>query len=203
MQFLILRSNVKSSELINKIKDTLEVFTPPGDNVIYDILNRFIEGLYSGVINDIREATLEKNEDGVYSLSYYENGETADVRVCDVVKVVCGEHEYERVGEEYPARLCSEDEHFYKMTDDGVLSLYSTKPEDERILVYFRAVPPLHTADDDREIELPSEFMDLAEAKLYSEIYRVLGEDALCANWTEQYNMLMTRFGVWLEVHGL
>ena len=200
---MILKSNTKASELINKIKHTLEVFTPPSDSVIYDILNRFIEGLYSGVINDIREAKIEKNEDGVYCLSYYEDGETAGVRVCDVVKVACGEHEYERVGQEYPVRLCTEGEHLYKMTDTGVLSLYSSEPEEESILVYFRAVPPLHTADDDREIELPSEFMDLAEAKLYSEIYRVLGEDVLCANWTEQYNMLMTRFGVWLEVHGL
>ncbi len=200
---MILKSNTTASELIERVKDNLEVSNPLEDSVIYSILNRFLAEIYSSLIMDIRMTTLEKNGDGIYFLSSPEESALYSVRVFDVVKVSAEDFEYERVGEDYRAEAFSGGEHLYKLSDTGVLSLYSSESTPEVISVYYRAIPSLHSFDSGREIELPEEFIDLAEAKLYCEIYRLLGEDKLCANWSEQYNMLMTRFGVWLEVHGL
>ncbi len=196
------RSNTKASALISRVKSEIEVLDIPEDAVFYDCLNRFLAGLYSSVITDIREARISKDASGVYTMSYVENGSISPMRVCDIVKVSDGAYEYERVGMEYSPELCPEGEHLYKMSEGGVLSVYLKGQAPSEMKVYFRAIPPLHTAESDREIELPEEFTELVAAKLLSDIYRYLGEDELCANWTEEYNTQMARFGVWLEVHG-
>ncbi len=199
---MIFNCDTVASELIDKVKDNIEVLDIPEERVFFDVLNTLLGQLYSGVITDIRNEDIYCSENGAYKLSDITDPELRHVRGCDVIKVKSGGYEYERVDASYSEGMLDEGEHLYKVSHDGDIKLLSYGSYPSVISVSYRAIPSMHTSDSERAIELPDEFLCLAEAKLYSEIYRILGEDALCANWTDEYNSIMTRFGVWLEVHG-
>ncbi len=198
---MIFKSNTKASELITKVKGSLEVMQMPDDTALYDILNRFVQGLYSGVISDVRTAEIEYENGIGYALSAIEDEELIPVRPCDVIKVAVSGCEYEKVEGDYMPEMHCAGERLYKLSHNGELILYPAISAPGKVCVYYRAIPLPYEADEERGVALPSEFMGLAEAKLYADIYRLLGEDELCANWSEEYNAQMTRFGLWLEVH--
>lgn len=195
------RSITTAGELVSRVISSLELLTPPEEAVCYSLLNAFLLQLYSGVINDVRCIDVQRSSDGIYFVDSAADEDTIPSRSADITKVYADGYEYERVGEEYPEQLIGMEDHFYKISgDDAIILLGIDMPR--VIYVSVRALPlPYSESDAQRELCLPEEFLPLAEARLRSDIYRLEGEDSLCANWTNEYNAILARFGAWLEVH--
>lgn len=195
------KSITTADTIISRVISSLELLTPPDKATCYTLLNTFLLQLYSGVINDVITFDVQRSSDGIYFLDSAQDDDTAPARSVDITKVYAGGFEYERVGEEYPEQNAEGGEHMYKISgDDAIVLLGRDNPR--TIYVCARATPKLYSeSDEGRELCLPEEFVPLAEARLRSDIYRLEGEDALCANWTNEYNAILARFGAWLEVH--
>lgn len=195
------RSITTAAELVARVKASLELLTPPDDAACYSLLNTFFLQLYSGVIEDVQCIDVEKSLDGIYFMDTAPDEDACLARSADIKKVYADGYEYERVGEDYPDRLAEEGVRVYKIYGDNAVILPQKNPP-RMISVYVRALPSLiNDSSADAALCIPEEFVPLAEARLRSDIYRLEGEDALCANWTNEYNAILARFGAWLEVH--
>ena len=204
VQILIFECSVTVDGLISKVKESLEIFNPPSDEVLYSILNTFLGQLYSGVINEVRCIEIENGGGGTFALPDTDGERYACVRASDIKKIYADGYEYERVDEDYPSALCTEDDRLYFISSDDAVVILGADTVPDTIQLYYRAMPKLYSASEpQRLLCLPEEFVTLAEAKLRCEIYRLCGEEALCSNWTAEYNSIISSFRIWLEVCGI
>ena len=76
---------------------------------------------------------------------------------------------------------------FNTTVEENITIIYFVKPE----LINLEAI-------DDSEVMIPTEFIDLATAKLRGEAYKLANEDALAAKWLNDYNVHLETFKAWI-----
>ena len=194
------QSTTSADELVGTVLDSIAVGEVPSRSYVYLLLNSFMEFVYSTFISDVRCVTVKK-ENGVFSLPREKDDCREVSREC-VKKVYANGKEYERVGAEYPERLCVAPFNLYRFNDSADIVLLGDGGKVDSIELSFRAKPTPYVEGDGRVLYLPNEYVGLCEAKLKSEIYRITEATELCAEWTAQYNNLLSNFRIWLEVNG-
>ena len=84
-------------------------------------------------------------------------------------------------------------------TDYNGHLVLSTRIEQSAVTIIYRIRPAIKTESNQESLNvaLPSEYLDMAGAKIRGEAYKIANEDQLAAKWLNDYNQQIQNFTVW------
>ena len=90
------------------------------------------------------------------------------------------------------------DKSLYSTDYRGNLILHTFYEQAECTIIY-RIRPEIKTEDNEGtlHVALPTEYLDMAAAKMRGEAYKVANEDGIAAKWLADYNLQVENFKVW------
>lgn len=189
-------SGIYAAELIEDIKNEVDVALPIENAAYVRWLNNLEQMLYTEIIKEQHEINMECPEDMLVDLSAIEvEYNQSPIRYEDIYAVFADGvqliHSTQASGNTF-------ENTYFKKTDKLALNCNGNNI---RAIYYIR--PALKGVDKNGnvqsgEIMLPIEFIELAATKLRGEAYRIMNENALAANWLNEHNMLLENFKVWI-----
>lgn len=191
------KSGVMASDLIKSVRSEADVSVSLPDSLFYRSLSAVEQFLYTEVIDEYIAVRVKYSglADGAISLSDVSvPAGCAAAEFDDILRVFADSAELEKSGAvgawEFPEK------NLYYTDYDGSIRFVLQEMPDEIVLM-VRLRPELKSEDSDSIVALPPEFIDLAEAKLRGDAYRVSNEDGLAAKWLAEYNNRLETFKVW------
>ena len=177
-------------ELITELKDEVDIALEIPDTTYISWLNSAEQLMYSEIIKEQRELTINTPTSPVAMNELTVSDEESPIRFEDIHTVYADDVQLMKStlasGQIFP-------DTFYKHNDGlGFNSPYSTR---ELKVIYF-ARPKFKTSDEGY-VMMPAEFIDLIKAKLRGEAYKLANEDALAGKWLTDYNVLLENFKAW------
>lgn len=188
-------SGILVDTLITDLKNEVDIAYPIPDSYYYDWLNSLEQLLYSELIQEQKTIEVEPpSSDEIITMDDLPTYEGEDkIRFEDIYIV------YANTTQLIKSTLASGvifPNTFYKSGNDLGINTLVTDPI--LTIVYF-VRPALHAANDNSRVMLPTEFVELAKAKMRGEAYKLANEDELSAKWLNDYNVLLETFKSWLS----
>lgn len=194
---LIFHANMTVRECVASAMDSVKIIGKPSENFFYKILNDFLSQMYSVFIRDVRICKAQKTGQGIYKIVLEDQENGSYPRVCEIIKVMAGEDECDRVGRDYPKRLAS-DEKKYTFDEDGSIILFG-KDLPDVLDVFYMSLPIKYTSESsDVPMPFPEDFTQLCILKMTAEAYRECSEPELCAEASSAFNSMLETFKMWL-----
>lgn len=189
-------SGIYAAELIEDIKNEVDVALPIENRAYVQWLNSLEQTLYTEIIKEQHEVNIECPEDGIIDLSAIEvEYNQAAIRYEDVYTVFADDVQLIQSTLTSGAIF----DNTYCKRDDKLL--LNCDKDNIRVIYYIR--PALKGVDKNGnvqsgEIMLPIEFIELVSTRLRGEAYRIMNENSLAANWLNEHNMILENFKVWI-----
>lgn len=186
-------SGIKVSDLIESLHSEVDMAPELDDRTYITILNAVEQLLYTEIIQEQGEITAELDSDNRVDIENIEVDGEAAIRFEDIYTVYAGETQLKKTtltsGAIFPNT-------FYKVGNKVGFSI----DESEVKIIYFvkPALKTVETKENDT-VKLPTEFIELAKAKMRGEAYKIANEDELAAKWLNDYNVLLDTFKVWIS----
>lgn len=189
-------SGITASALIEQIKDEADIAIPIPDATYVLWLNALERLLYTELIQEQGKIELDGFNGSVISIDILNvpNGEDA-VRFEDIHAIYADDTQ---LIESTVASGVIFPDTYYKIGNDIGVNL---KKNPEKVKIVYFVKPELKTTDNisTKNVMIPVEFIDLVEAKLRGEAYKVANEGELAAMWINDYNVLLETFKAWLS----
>lgn len=113
----------------------------------------------------------------------------------DIIAVFADSVDLERAGElsavQYPEKA------LYYADYKGNLCARIPFQTEQLVVVYRMRPKAKGTADGEKHVMIPLEWLDMAGAKLRGEAYKIANEDGLSAKWLNDYNTQLESLKVW------
>lgn len=181
-------SGYLAKDIIDTLKEEIDVALPITDSTYVRLYNELIELLYGEIIKDtnVYEKTIT---DSVIANLEIKKEHIKDVYYEDIQ---LSKGRAEQVG-----RI---DNIYYTDNDDRFCFSVTPKKESATLRIYYNYIPTrLENLDDNKEIPLPFAFLELVTTKLRGEIYKLLNEDEQSAKWLNDYNNLLENFKAYVQ----
>ena len=186
-------SGIKVNDLIDELKAEVDIAVEIHDETYISWLNALQQILYTEVIREQKKITLPPSNSSPLDLSGLdiENDENRP-RFEDIYAVYADN--VQLIKSTVTSGVIFPDT-YYK--DNGNLG-YNAVPD--KLTIVYIVKPALVTATNyhNKNVMVPSEFIDLVRAKLRGEAYKLANEDILAAKWLNDYNVLLETFKVWV-----
>lgn len=195
----MLESGMKAKQLIEELKEEIDVALPIPDSYYVSWLNSVEQLLYSEIIKEQKCSEVIGGQ-GRYAFSEIplsNLAEEAPVRFSDIYTVYADNVQLTKTN---MATASLFNNVFFN--DDDNLGIKTDLDDVDKIkIVYF--VRPIPKSIDNGEIsdetvKIPPEFIELIRSKIRGEAYKLANEDAIAAKWLNDYNILLETFKMWI-----
>ena len=193
-------SNISVKNYLDSLVDEADISIDIPRASLLRWLSAVEQFAYTEVLNEYVRATihLEDNPTDIVRLDVLPVPEGAAIPIYDDIVRVYGEDGMEIrksgaiSGYEFP-----DWDLFY--TDYNGNLVLSTRVEQSAVTIIYRIRPAIKTADNQEtlNVALPTEYLDMAGAKIRGEAYKIANEDQLAAKWLNDYNQQIQNFIVW------
>ena len=199
-------SGISASGLISALKDEIDVAIPIPNRSYVESLNSLEQLLYTEIIREQKEAVISLPDlffTNEFDLSGIVVGEDEKPVVFEDVYTL-----YDSNGVQFKksnAAMCRFIKNTWCKCDENTIAVNPGRGVllSTIYIIYFvrPALKTVNSSDvvDSGNVMLPTEFIDLAKAKLRADAYKIANEDALSAKWTADYNQLLEMFKAWIE----
>lgn len=195
-------SKIKAADLIKQIKDEADISYPLPDVSYIMWLNSLEQLLYTEVIQEQGKIELSKTDtDTVDTSEIFIETEKLSVptgesklRFEDIYTIYADDTQLIKTtvasGEIFLGT-------YYKLRNGIAMNL---RKEPDKLKFIYIVRPELKTEENyaSLTVKIPTEFIDLAKAKLRGEAYKIANEDSLAAKWLNDYNILLETFKLWI-----
>lgn len=193
-------SGSTANNLINELNKEAVISPAIEDEKYVSWINALEQMLYSDIIKEQKQKAfviaVDKNltkPRKVINLSEFNDASEDEVRFEDIIAVFYGEKQLIKttITSSYIFKDC-----YYK--DENSLYI-NAEGSEVNVYVSYIVRPALKETNSlSSYIMLPPEFIDLMKSYLRAEAYKIANEDELCAKWTNEYNVLLESFKIWI-----
>lgn len=191
-------SQISAKDLISDLKDEIDIALEIPDNTYVTYLNELEQMLYSNYVREQNELIINSPVANPVVLSSQEIPENEDkINFEDIFSVYINNN-FQLIKVK-PANGIIFPNTYWK---SGVDLKYNCINPIRKMRIIYYVKPKRKEIDENGEITgnimVPLEFIDLVKAKLRSDIYLLVNEDAPAANWNAIYNALLVQFNDWV-----
>lgn len=185
-------SGIKAQTLFKEIENEADIAIDVGNTYFVSWLNTLEQMLYSEIIKEQAEHTFTSAGNAKLQ-SITVTGD--NVRYEDVHAVYADGLQLKETtlasGAVFPNT-------YFKKANDIA---FSDDVTGKTIKIIYIVRPKIKTTSNmsTENVKLPTEFVELAKAKLRGEAYKLANEDGLSAKWLGDYNVLLETFKVWIQ----
>lgn len=196
-------SGIKANNLINELNKEAVISPAIEDEKYVSWINALEQMLYSDIIKEQKQKDYKITFSGSSSRHEIDlSGFKDEVRFEDIIAVFYGEKQLIKttLTSSYIFKDC-----YFKLSDKLYIDASDNLKDDEqskevKVYVSYIVRPALKETNSlsSSYIMLPPEFIDLMKSYLRAEAYKIANEDELCAKWTNEYNVLLESFKIWI-----
>ena len=199
-------SGIKADNLINELNEEAVISPAIEDEKYVSWINALEQMLYSDIIKEQKQKDCKitftpTDSRHAIELSEFNGAEEDEVRFEDIIAVFYGEKQLIKttLTSSYIFKDC-----YFKLSDKLYIDASDNLKDDEQskeveVYVSYIVRPALKSKNSlSSDIMLPAEFIDLMKSYLRAEAYKIANEDELCAKWTNEYNVLLESFKIWI-----
>lgn len=191
-------SGIKAKDLIEELKDEIDVALPIPDSYYVSWLNSVEQLLYSEIITEQRIAEISNPTVQILlsEISYPERDETEEdsFRFSDIYTIYADGVQLTKINK---ATNHIFNDVFYE--SGKYLEIKTTKEPIETIRIIYFTRPIPKEIDSPKTVKVPLEFIDLIRSKIRGEAYKFVNEDVLASKWLNDYNVLLETFKAWVS----
>lgn len=188
-------SGVTANDLINNLRSEIDISLaiPVGSFVIW--INTIEQLLYTEIIKEQKQYKMTLSGNTVKLTEIPSAADEKPVLYEDILKV------YANKVELTPANIVQGivfPNTYYKENNNITIATDFTAPE-LRIIYMVRPIIKSVSTITTLNVMLPYEFLELINAKIRGEMYKLVNEESVGAKWINDYNVLLESFRVWLD----
>lgn len=181
-------SGYSAKNIINTLKEEIDVVSYITDDTYVRLYNELIELLYGEIIQDTALLEKEVTDNCLTDL---------DVSKEHIKDVYYGDVQLSRGKAEQVGKM---DNIYYTDNNDNFCFSVADVKGRENLRIYYNYIPQrLESLKDEKTVPLPFVFLEIVTSKLRGEIYKLLNEDEQSAKWLNDYNTQLENFKAYIQ----
>lgn len=194
-------SKIKAISLIRRVAAECDISPDIQDEFCSIVINKVEQFLYTEILKEYVKTEflyINVENDTIPFVSIAPKTGAANVEYDDIIKVFADGNELAKGGI-ISAHDFPEKDFFYTDYEGNLCLTLNDAPE--KIIIIHRLRPILKNHDNvtDLSIAVPVEFVDMVEARVRGECYKIANEDGLAAKWLADYNTQLESFKMWAD----
>lgn len=192
-------SGIKAASLIQRIGKECDISPDILNEFCSIVINKVEQFLYTEILNEyvkveINYADVENDTISLSDIIPMVNA--SPVAYDDIIKVFADANEVIKSGV-IAAHNFPEKDLFYTDYNGNLRLVLNETPEN--IIIIYRLRPAMKELNNLNELNIavPKEFVDMVEARVRGEVYKVANEDGIAAKWLADYNTQLESFKLW------
>ena len=190
-------------EIVDEVKSEVDIAIEIPDKTYFRWLDSLTTLLYTEIVKEQTVEVIEPVPDSPFITMFDgEDGYKYEIRFEDIIAVYADDIQLTK---STPASGVILPNTFYKYstnagfdeTESYSYFAYNTEHKPKKLTIVFLN-RNFWIGKENSMLRIPTEFTDLAKAKLRGEAYKLANEDALAAKWLNDYNTLLETFKVWI-----